>query len=121
MVPGGHAHSSASSLNESIIQHFFPPNPLLVTLRPPVFVKLEEKEEVDVSEVSQALQKCSNNSAPGPDQVSYGVWKGIHTDKRHVISKLINHLLSWSIHPPSLKDSLGILLSSLAKGTTIRL
>jgi len=116
MVPGGHTHVSASSLNESIMQHFFPPNPSPVALRPLVFVKLEEKDEVDATEVSQALLKCSNNSAPGPDQVPYGVWKGIHTVNYHVIPKLINHLLSWSIHPPSLKDSLGILLPKPAKG-----
>ena len=46
----------------------------------------------------------------------YGVWKGIHTVNHHVIPKLINHLLSLSIHPPSLQDSLGILLPKPAKG-----
>jgi len=48
--------------------------------------------------------------------VLYGVWKGIHTVNCHVIPKLINHLLSWSIHLPSLKDSLGVLLPKPAKG-----
>jgi len=57
------------------MQYFFPPNPRPVTLQPPASVKLEEKDEVDATEVSQALQKCSNNSARGPDQVPYGVWK----------------------------------------------
>jgi len=80
------------------------------------FVKLEEKNEVDATEVSLALQKCSNNSAPGQDQVPYGVWKRIHTVNHHVIPKLIYHLLSLSIHPPSLNDSLGILLPKPAKG-----
>jgi len=94
MVPGGHAHVSASSLNKSIMQHFFPPNPGLIALQPAAFVRLERKDEVDATEVSQALQKSSNNSAPGPDQVPYGVWKGIHTVNHHVIPKLINHLLS---------------------------
>ena len=55
MVPGGHAHVSASSLNESIMQHFFAPNPRPVALQPLAFVKLEEKDEVDAMEVSQAL------------------------------------------------------------------
>jgi len=116
MVPGGHAHISASSLNKSIMQHFFPPNPSPVTLRPAGFVKLEEKDEVDAMEVSQALLKYSNNFAPGPDQLPYGVWKGIHTVNHHDIPKLIYHLLSLSIHPPSIKDSLGILLPKPAKG-----
>jgi len=107
---------SASLLNESIMQHFFPPNSSPVALQPPDFVKREEKDKVDVSEVSQALQKCSNSCAPGPDQVPYGVWKGIHAINYHDILKLINHLLSWLIHPPLLKDSLGILLPKPAKG-----
>jgi len=34
MVPGGHGHVSASSLNESIMQHFFQPNPHPVALQP---------------------------------------------------------------------------------------
>jgi len=116
MVPGGHAHTSASSLNESIIQHFLPSNPCAVALQPPAFVRLEEKDKVAASEVSQALQKWSNCSAPELDQVPYGVRKGIHTVNHHVIPKLINHLLSWSIHLPLLKDTLGIILPKRAKG-----
>jgi len=116
MVRGGHTHASASSLNESIMQHFLLPNPGPVALQPPAFVKLEVNDEVNISDVSQALQKCCNNSAPGPDQVPYGVCKGIHNVNRHVILKLMNHLLSWSIYPLSLKDSLGILLPKPAKG-----
>ena len=69
MVPGGQAHVSASSLNESIMQHFFPSNPRPVALQPPAFVRPERKDEVDATEVSWALQKSSNNSAPEPDQV----------------------------------------------------
>jgi len=45
LVPGGHAPTNASLLNESIMQYFFPPNPSPVALRPPAFVKLEEKEQ----------------------------------------------------------------------------
>ena len=98
------------------MQYLFPPNPSLVALQPPAFVKLEEKDKVDASEVSQALQRCSNSSAPGPDHVPYGVWKAIHTVNHRVIPKLINRLLSWSILLPSVKDSLGILLPKPAKG-----
>jgi len=95
---------------------FFPLNPSQVALQPPAFVWLEERDKVDASEVSQAFQKCSNNCAPGPDQVLYGVWKGIHTVNHHVIPRLMDHLLFWSSHPPLLKDSLGILLPKPAKG-----
>jgi len=116
MVPGRQAYTSASTLNKFIMQHFFPPNPRLVALQPPVFLQLEEQDNVDASEISEALQKYSNNSAPGPDQVPYGVWKGIYNVNRYVISKLINHLLSWSIHPLFPKDSLDILLPKPDKG-----
>jgi len=66
--------------------------------------------------LGQALRKCSNISAPGPDQVPYGVWKGINSVNRNIIPALVNHLLRWPIHPPSLKDSVGILLPKPAKG-----
>ena len=74
MVLGVHGHVSASSLNKSIMQHFFLLGPRPVALQPPAFVKQDEKDKVDATEVSQGLQKCSNNSAPGPDLVPYGVW-----------------------------------------------
>jgi len=41
MVPGGHAPTSASSLNESIMQHFLLPNPSPVALQPPAFIRLK--------------------------------------------------------------------------------
>ena len=115
MVLGGHAHTSASLLNESIMQHCFLPNSHMVALQPPAFILLSEQDVVYSSEVLKALNKCRNNSAPGQDQVPYGVWKAIHTVNSHVIPKPINHPLSWSIHPPSLKDSLGILLPKTTK------
>jgi len=46
MVLGGHTHTSASSLNESIIQHFFPPNSHPVALQPPAFMRLGEQDQV---------------------------------------------------------------------------
>ena len=74
---------------------------------------MDEKDTVDASEVAQAVRKYSNTSRPRSDQVQYGVWKGIHNMNRHIIPALINHMLRWSIYPPSLKDSLGILLPKL--------
>ena len=94
IVPGRHVHSSGFSLNKSIMHHFFLQNSDLVALKLPVFTRLEEQDEVDGSEVSQTLQKCSNNSVPGPDQVPYRVWKHIYDVNRYVTSKLINHWVS---------------------------
>jgi len=115
-VPGGHNYPCAASLNLAIMQYFFPPNPNPVDMEPPRYIELEERDIVDASEVAQALCNCSNTSAPGPDQVPYGVWKGIHSVNHYIIPALINHMLRWSIHPPSLKDSLGILLPKPSKG-----
>ena len=67
-----------------------PPN----NREPPMYIELEEKDTVDASEVAQVLRKYSNTSAPGPEQVPYGVWKGIHSVNHHIIPALINHMLT---------------------------
>ena len=99
-VPGGTKYLSASHLNDTIMQHFFPPNSNPVDTSLPEYVELEDTELVDTMEVTMALRKCSNTSAPGPDQVLYGVWKGIHRTEPEVIPTLLNDLFRWSIHPP---------------------
>ena len=92
------------------MQHFFPPNSNQGNTSLPEYVEREDTKLVDTMEVTMALRKCSNTSAPGPDQVPYGVWKGIHRTEPEVIPTLLNDLFRWSIHPPALKDDLGILL-----------
>ena len=109
-MPGEQAYPNAADLNTAIMKHFFPPNPNPVEPTNPEVVELKEKDKVDASEVAQALRKCSNTSASEPDQVPYSVWKGIHSINSKVIATLVNHMLEWSTHPPSLKDSLGILI-----------
>ena len=115
LVPGGTEYPSASHLNDAIMQHFFPPNSNPVDTSLPEYVELEDTERVDTMEVTMALRKCSNTLAPGPDQVPYGVWKGIHRTEPEVIPTLLNDLFRWSMHPPALKDALGILLPKPAK------
>ena len=70
---------------------------------------------VDPSEVNIALSKCSNKSAPGPDQIPYGVWKNVHRALSSLIPSLLDPLLSWGVHPTSLKKSLGVVLPKPGK------
>ena len=76
------------------MQHFFLPNPNPVVTTMPEYVELQDSDlQVVVTiEVTMALRKCSNTSAPGPDQVPYGVWKGIHRTDPEVIPTLLNDL-----------------------------
>ena len=67
LVPGGTEYPSASHLNDAIMQPFFPPNSNPVDTSLPEYVELEDTELVDTMEVTMALRKCSNTSAPGPD------------------------------------------------------
>ena len=60
---------------------------------------LSEQERVTSVEISEVLGKCSNRSAPGPDQVPYGVWKGIHGINQSIITELVNDMLEWRIQP----------------------
>ena len=108
-VPGGHSNIPEET-SQLIMQHFFPENPEPVSTRPPAWQHLTDDERVTMEEVSGALEKCSNKSAPGPDQVPYGVWKNIHRLNGEIIPLLAGDLLRWGIHPPSLKGSLGIIL-----------
>ena len=115
LIPGGTEYPSACHLNNAIMQYFFPLNSNSVNTSLPEYVELQYTELVDTMEVTIALRKCSNTSAPGLDQVPYRVWKGIHRIHPIVISTLLNDLFRWSIHLSILKDALGILLPKLAK------
>jgi len=63
-----------------------------------------------LGEVSEALKKSSNQSAPGPNQVRYRVWKNIHRIEEGIIPKMVEDMLECDIHPPMLKESIGIIL-----------
>ena len=115
LIPGGTEYSSASRLTYAIRQYFFPPysNPVDTSL--PKDVELEHKELADTVKVTIALLKSSNTLSPGADQVPYGMWKGIHRTQLLAIPTMLKDLFRWSIHPPALKDALGILLPKPAK------
>ena len=71
--------------------------------------------DIDTVEVTQALKKSSNRSAPGPDQIPYGVWKTVHKIVPNLIPSLLDPFLRWGVHPTSMKRSLGIVLPKPGK------
>jgi len=64
-------------INKALLSHFFPSTP------PPTNPPLSLSPYLDYFPLSQdeitlALSKSSNTSAPGPDTISYDVWKRVH-------------------------------------------
>jgi len=66
-------------------------------------------------QISRALSKSSNNSAPGPDHIRYSVCKSVHRIKPSLLPSLLDPLLAHSFHPPCLKKALGIVLDKPGK------
>jgi len=113
-IPGGHNHSPDQT-SQKIMEHFFPPSKDPISPPLPFRKELADSDRVTTGEVSETLEKCSNKSAPGPDQVPYGVWKNIHRMEGKIIPKLAEDMLEWGIHPPMLKESTGIILPKPGK------
>src|SRR5207302_5654235 len=96
-------------INDALLLHFFPhkdspPSPSI--LRPFKHVPPLDKEEIQ-----RALSKLSNSSAPGPDQIPYGVWKRGHNINPDILISLLNPLILYGFHPLSLKKANGVVLS----------
>jgi len=93
------------------MSHFFPRNDDPISQPTPERLDLGEEGRVTAMEISDVLLRCSKKSAPGPDQVPYGVWKGIYGINQDIIPELVNDMLEWGFHPPILKMSTGVILS----------
>jgi len=108
-ILGGY-NDSPDETSQKIMEHYFPPSEDPISPRLPLRKELADSDCVTAGEVSETLEKYSNKSAPGPDQVPYGVWKNIHRMEGKIIPKLAEAMLEWGIHPPMLKESTGIIL-----------
>jgi len=108
-VPGGDGRTP-QEIEEKIMSHFFPRNDDPISQPMPEKLDLGDGGRVTAMEISDVLLKCSKRSAPGPDQVPYGVWKGIHGINQDIIPELVNDMLEWGFHPPILKMSTGVIL-----------
>ena len=109
-LPGA---SDPAEVAETLLDRFFSSKPL-----PPPLLRLTRYEDyttITFQEVSRALSKSSNTSAPGPDHVPYSVWKSVHRIKLSLLPSLLDPLLAHGFHPPSLKKALGIVLDKPGK------
>jgi len=96
-----------------LLHHLFPlktPSPLVHRL-----TRHEDYTPVISEEISRALSKSSNTSAPGPDHIPYSVWKSVHCLKPTLFPSLLDPLLTHGFHPDSLKKALGIVLDKPGK------
>jgi len=67
-LPGA---SNSTEVAETLLHHFFPPKP--PPPPPPCLERHEDYTPLTFEEVSRALSKSSNTSAPGPDHIPYSV------------------------------------------------
>jgi len=109
-LPGA---SDPAEVAETLLHHFFPSKP-----PPPRLLHLTHYEDytpLTSEEISRALSKSSNTSAPGPDHIPYSVWKSVHRIKPFLLPSLLDPLLANGFHPLSLKKALGIVLDKPGK------
>ena len=71
--------------------------------------------ELAPEEVSTALASCSPSSAPGPNTISYSVWKAVHRIAPSVLTSLLAPLLRLGHYPSSLKKANGVILDKPGK------
>jgi len=68
--------SSPIDINNTLLQHFFPPRP---SPPPPlIFTAFKDVPPVSPAQVSSTLRKSSNTSAPGPSGIPYSIWQQVH-------------------------------------------
>ena len=100
--------SSPTEINNTLLQHFFPPRP---SPPPPLILSaFKDIPSVLPSEVSSALQKSSNISAPGPSSIPYSIWKRVYTANERLLPSLFTPLLTHRYHPQAMKKADGIVL-----------
>src|SRR5437588_5133072 len=105
--------TSPADLNSSLLNHFFPPKPHSIS---PSFLRTDpHAPSLEADEISRALSKSSNMSAPGPDQINYQVWKKVNAINPSILLGLLSPLLALGYHPSSLKRANGIVLPKPGK------
>jgi len=98
--------SSPTEINDTLLQHSFPrrlspPPPLIL----PAFKNVPPVLPV---EVSSALRKSSNTSAPGPSGIPYSLWKQVHKANEWLLPSLFTPLHTYGYHPLAMNKANGI-------------
>ena len=112
--PSFRDRDTPDGINAALLDHFFPappaPNQADVNLS-----GFADYFPLSQEEISAALAKSSSSAAPGPDTISYGVWKWIHKSCPALLTSLIGPLLQYGHHPSSLKKANGVVLDKPGK------
>ena len=66
---------------------------------------------------SALLSQIRDTAAPGPDTISYDVWKKIHRSCPDLLTNLIGPLLQYGHHSSSLKKANGVVLDKPGKAS----
>ena len=103
-------------INTALLDHFFPAPP------PPSYADVNISTYADYFPVSQeqiaaALAKSSSSAAPGPDTISYDIWKRIHKSCPPLLTNLMCPLLQYGHHPASHKKANGVVLDKPGKAS----
>lgn len=104
---------SPTTINQVLLDHFFPPRPA-----PPKRGRLvphHSHERLTKAEIAQSPSKSSPSSASGPDEVPYLVWKKVNHYNVEILLALLAPLVEVGYHPPSLKQANGVVLDKLGK------
>ena len=114
--PSFHGKDTPDGINLALLDHFFvaPPPPTLadVNLSP-----YSDYFPISQEEIASALAKSSSSASPGPDAISYDVWKKVHKSCPALLTNLIGPLLQYGHHPSSLKKANGIVLDKPGKAS----
>jgi len=101
-------------INTALLTHFFPSTPP-PTNAPLTLSPYSDYFPLSHGEIALALSKSTNTSAPGPDTISYEVWKKVHRACPALLTSLLSPLLQYGHHPSSLKRANGIVLDKPGK------
>jgi len=97
---------------ESVLAHFGPPRP-----PPPRLLCLfryKDYTPLTMGEVSRALARSTNTSAPGLDHILHSIWKTLHHIKPSLLPSLLDPLPAHCFHPPLSKRPWASSLRNLA-------
>jgi len=109
-------HDTCEGINTALLTHSFPsaPPPTNATL---ILSPYSDYLPLSQGEVALALAKSANTSAPGPDRISYHVWKRVHRLYPTLLSPLLSPLLQYGHSPSLVKKANNIVLDKPGKAS----